>query len=50
MQAVKKFDPDKGFRLTRTQCGGSKLQSGICFKIMEFSQNGDYYRSKKTFF
>ena len=25
MQAVKKFDPDKGFRLATTLCGGSRL-------------------------
>ena len=31
MQAVKKFDPDKGLDLQHTQCGGLKLQSRNMF-------------------
>ena len=49
MQAVKKFDPDKDFDLQHMQCGGLKLYTRICFKILEFGKNGYYNSSKKLF-
>ena len=32
MQAVKKFDPDKGFRLQHTLCGGLKQHQEYVLK------------------
>ena len=51
MQAVKKFNPDKGFRLATYAMWWIKaLNSRICFKIMEFGQNGDNSSTKKIIF
>ena len=37
MQAVKKFDPDKGFRLNIRNVVDQSFYTRICFKVMEFS-------------
>ena len=50
MQAVKKFDPEKGFRISYI-CNvvDKSFNSRIYIKILEFSKNGYNYSSKKTF-
>ena len=51
MQAVKKFNPEKGFRLGYIRDVVDKsFDSRICFKIVELSKNGNHYSSKKAFF
>ena len=51
MQAIKKFDPDKGFRLATYAMWWIKaaIQEYV-FKIMELSKNGNDICTKKTFF
>ena len=51
MQAVKKFEPDKGFRLATYAMWWIKaaIQEYI-LTFLEFSKNWDNYSSKKLFF
>ena len=49
MQAVKKFDPDKGFRLATYAMVDQGCYSRVCFKILEFSEDGHNNSSKKLF-
>ena len=48
MQAVKKFDPDKGFRLATMLCGGLKLHSRTCIEILSLVKMGTT-TAQKTF-
>ena len=48
--AVKNFDPDKGFRLVLTLCGGLKRYTRVCFKIMESCKMGTTTAQKNFFF
>ena len=50
MQAVKKFEPEKGFRLATYAMWYKSFNSGIYSKILEFGKNGYNCSSKKTFF
>ena len=50
MQAVKKFEPEKGFRLATYAMWWIKASIQVYTKVLEFSKNWNYYCSKKLFF
>ena len=51
MQAVKKFEPEKGFKLaTYAMWWIKSINSRIHIKILEFSKNGNNFCPKKAFF
>ena len=47
MQAVKKFDPDKGFRLATYAMLDQSCNSRICFEILESCKNRTTTAQKK---
>ena len=49
MQAVKKFEPEKGFRLATYAMWYKSFYTRIYFKILEFGKNWNNYSTKKLF-